>query len=505
METLTPAVITQKKKIYSYQQNDIQTLLSKLETAPAGTRLLYQLPTGGGKTVIFSEIAKYYIEKYKRQVVVLTHRIELCRQTSAVLKKLGINNLVYTSEVKKKPRIQPDCYVAMIETLKNRIRDRQFNPETVGLVIIDEAHHNSFQKLLGKFKNAIVIGVTATPLSSDSTMPLHKNYSELIVGENIRSLIDQGYLAKPRTKTYTVELNSLVTASHGDYTVASSDLLYCSQPMLELLADAYTNNCRGKKTLIFNNGILTSKRVFQMFSDMGCPIRHLDNKTPKEERIEILKWFKETKDAILTSVSILTTGFDEPSVQAIILYRATNSLTLYHQMIGRGSRRTSNKKTFSIVDLGNNIARFGEWDAPMDWKYIFENPESYLTKESTGSGYESHAISSELRLKFPKTLELSFDIEAAYLQALQNGEKPKTVIRDSIRQHTLMCIENSDTISQALHLADDLEQEITWRVKQYCKCLEKATKNYTEWLIADYENKLKTLIQKLMHRHLHTD
>jgi len=499
METI-PSPIIPKKKVYDYQQSDIQTLLSKVDSVPPGSRLLYQLPTGGGKTVIFSEIAKNYIQKYARQVVVLTHRVELCRQTSSVLKKMGINNLAYTSEVKKKPRVQPDCYVAMIETLKNRIRDKQFNPDGVGLVIIDEAHHNSFQKLLDKFSNAIIIGVTATPLSSDITMPLHKNYSELIVGEDIQSLIAQGYLAKPKTHKYTVELNSLVAASHGDYTVASSDLLYASDPMLELLSEAYKNHCTGKKTLIFNNGIFTSKRVFQMFTDAGYAIRHLDNKTPKEERIATLKWFKETKGAILTSVSLLTTGFDEPSIQAIILYRATNSLTLYHQMIGRGSRRMSNKKTFTIVDLGNNTERFGEWNAPMDWKYIFENPESYLTKESKGSDYESHTISSELRSKFPKTLELSFDIESAYLDALKNNEKPKIVIRDSIRQHTLMCIENAETISEALHLSDELESEITWRVKQYCKCLENTTKNYTDWLQQDYKAKLRAMIQKLMHR-----
>lgn len=237
-----------------------------------------------------------------------------------------------------------------------------------------------------------------------------------------------------------------------------------------------------------------------MFSNAGYPVKHLDNKTSKEERTAILKWFKETKGAILTSVSILTTGFDEPSVQSVILYRATNSLTLYHQMVGRGSRRTGNKKTFSIVDLGNNIERFGEWDAPLDWKLVFENPESYINKESKSSDYESHGISSELRSKFPKTLELSFDIESAYLAALKNNEKPKTVIRDAIRQHALMCIENAETITEALHLSDKLESEIAWRVRQYCKCLENTTKNYSFWLLQDYRAKLRTIIQKLMHR-----
>ena len=103
----------------------------------------------------------------------------------------------------------------------------------------------------------------------------------------------------------------------------------------------------------------------------------MDNKTSKENRKEILKWFKKTKGAVLTSVSILTTGFDEPTVQTVILNRATTSITLYHQMIGRGARKLPNKKSFTIIDLGNNIDRFGPWEEPVDWKYAFEQPEAF--------------------------------------------------------------------------------------------------------------------------------
>ena len=129
--------------------------------------------------------------------------------------------------------------------------------------------------------------------------------------------------------------------------------------------------CKGKKTLIFNNGINTSWYVYQTFKDAGYEIKHLDNTHNKKERKEILKWFREKPDAILTSVSILTTGFDEPTVENIILNRATKSLTLYFQMIGRGSRKLPNKDTFNVIDLGNNIARFGPWNASVDWQLIF--------------------------------------------------------------------------------------------------------------------------------------
>ena len=489
------------KKLYHYQEADINTLFEKLEHNHQHYRLLYQLPTGGGKTVIFSEIVARYTEKYNKKVIVLTHRTELCNQTSAVLKMSGIKNKLINSAVKKVNRIDGyQCYVAMVETLKHRVDDGLINTNDVGLVIVDEAHHNSFHKLLSKFKHAAVIGVTATPFSSDINLPMRKNYDELVVGEQIGSLIEQGFLAKPTNWRYDVELNTLKTGIHGDYTVSTSDELYASPAMLDLLVHAYQRHSLNKKTLIFNNGIFTSRKVEEVFTNLGYPIRHLDNKTSPTERAEILRWLKTTKGAILTSVSILTTGFDEPSIQTVVLNRATTSLTLFHQMIGRGSRRLPQKKTFSIIDLGNNTERFGEWNAAIDWKHVFENPEAYHEGLATKTTYQAHQLPSEMRSKFPNTIELSFDVQAAHQTAIENGEKAKIVIRDSIRQHAMMCVDNSSSIAEGLALTEELNKEIDWRIKQYAKCLGKVTKNYTEWLGEDYRAKLKKLIQKIIGR-----
>ena len=488
-------------ELYDYQENDINQLFDKIEQYPVNHRLLYQLPTGGGKTRIFSEITNRFISKYNRKVVVLTHRIELCKQTATTLKNLGVRNKVINSAVKALSRKEAyQCYVAMVETLKNRIKEGLINPDEIGLVIIDEAHHNSFHKLLGNFRNAGVIGVTATPFSSDINLPMRKNYDELIVGESISSLIAQGFLAKPKTWRYDVELNTLKTGLHGDFTVSTSDELYSSPAMLELLLHAYEAHAKNKKTLIFNNGIFTSKNVCKMFSDAGYAVKHLDNHTSTAEREEILKWFKKTKNAILTSVSILTTGFDEPTVQSVILNRATTSLTLYHQMIGRGSRRLPQKKNFTIIDLGNNTDRFGEWHNPVDWQQVFDHPEAFYEALHSKTEFEAHQLPSDLRSKFPNTLQAAFDIQQAYQNAIDHQLKTKLVLRDSIRQHALMCADNSETVLEALTLSEELDKEINWRVKQYCKCVGKVTKNYTEWLQDDYKSKLKLLLTKIMQR-----
>lgn len=503
METAaeTPLIQLKPKALYYYQANDINTIFNRIEQHQNNYRLLYQLPTGGGKTVIFSELAKRYIEKFGKKVVVLTHRTELSKQTAATLKKSGVHNKLVNTSVKSLPRHNHyTCYVAMVETLKNRLKDRKFSTDDVGLVIIDEAHNNSFQKLLGNFKNAFIVGVTATPLSSDVTLPMNKNYNELIIGETITSLIDQGFLAKPTTWRYDVELNTLKTGIHGDFTVSTSDELYATPAMLTLLREAYEAHSKNKKTLIFNTGIFTSKKVCQMFTEAGYNVRHLDNKTPAGERKEILDWFKKTKGAILTSVSILTTGFDEPTVQSVILNRATTSLTLYHQMIGRGSRRLPSKKTFTITDLGNNTERFGHWHEPVDWNFVFTNPEAYYDMMIARSESQAHNIPSDIRSKFPNSLEVAFDIEQAHHNAITQGLKPKTVIQESIRQHALMCMSNASSITEALHLSDELDTEINWRIKQYAKCLGNTTKNYKEWLVQDYKQRLQTLIKKWMNR-----
>ena len=324
------------KELYSYQKGAIEKIFQCFETAADDYHLLYQLPTGGGKTVIFSEIVSQYLKTHKKKVLVMTHRIELCKQTSSVLTEFGVQNKVIDSKANLEDQSKFDCFVAMVETLNNRLKDDKLDISDIGLIIIDEAHYNSFTKLFKFFEKSFVLGVTATPLSSNIELPMADNYNELIVGESIESLIENEFLAQAKMYSYNVGLTSLVVGANGDYTVKSSEDLYTNNEMLSKLMEAYNERCEGKKTLIFNNGINTSLFVYDLFRNAGYPVAHLDNTASKKERTQILKWFKETPNAILTSVSILTTGFDEPTVESIILNRATKSLTLYYQMIGRG-------------------------------------------------------------------------------------------------------------------------------------------------------------------------
>ncbi len=143
------------KELYSYQKGAINKIFKRFEEAPDDYHLLYQLPTGGGKTVIFSEMVRQYLKHHNKKVLVMTHRIELCKQTSEMLSGFGVVNKVVDSKANLDDQNSYDCFVAMVETLNNRLNDDKLDISDIGLVIIDEAHYNSFtkQNLQGKENN----------------------------------------------------------------------------------------------------------------------------------------------------------------------------------------------------------------------------------------------------------------------------------------------------------------------------------------------------------------
>jgi len=484
--------------LYNYQKGAIDKIFERFENCPNDYHLLYQLPTGGGKTIIFSEIVRQYLKLKKKKVVVLTHRIELCNQTSKVLSDFGVLNKVVNSKASLDDQHKYSCFVAMVETLNNRLLDDKLDISDVGLVIIDEAHYNSFTKLLKFFSTSFILGVTATPLSSNINLPMTDNYDDLIVGESISELIKNRFLAKANLYTYNVGLTSLIVGANGDYTVKSSEELYTNNDMLSKLLIAFEERCLNKKTLIFNNGINTSLIVYDTFKKAGYNVRHLDNTATKKQRSEILKWFKETPNAILTSVSILTTGFDEPTVKCIMINRATKSLTLYYQMIGRGSRLMKDKNSFEVIDLGNNFYRFGEWGSEIDWHKIFRNPMNYLDSIQSDEEIEGrfkYEMPDELKELFSNSNIIHFDVDKTYVESIKKGKSSKTVLEKALNHHSLMCVENSEDEFDALILVKELNDDIDYVIKRYSKCISKSTDNFLDWLTQDYKKRLRTNIR----------
>jgi superfamily II DNA or RNA helicase len=483
------------KRLYPFQEETVKQVLDEFRTNEHPFNLLYQLPTGGGKTVIFSAIAKQYLQEWGKRVLILTHRIELSVQTSHQLLAIGVKNKIINSEVKTiEDQLDCDCYIAMVETLNNRLQDNQDFIENVGLVIVDEAHYNSFRKIFQYYGNSSILGVTATPLSSNKTLPLKDHYHKLITGESIAGLIKMGYLADAESYNYDVNLHGLKIGNNGDFTISSSDVVYSNFFMQEKLLFAYEEVALGTKTLIFNAGIETSIHVFELFKKHKYKVKHLDSTFSDKDRKDTLKWFKETPDAILTSVGILTTGFDEPSVQTIILNRATRSLTLYHQMIGRGSRSIPGKTNFQVIDLGNNVRRFGYWQDHINWQDAFRFPDRFL--ESRISELED--LEFEIEFEFSKGMEKYFDVDILtafnikenYYECLDAGIKGKLAIENSMNNHIEAILNKATTLTEGFKCMELLQEHIEHRLKNYTRCISKSTDNYLKYLMDTYNRQL---------------
>jgi hypothetical protein len=148
------------------------------------------------------------------------------------------------------------------------------------------------------------------------------------------------------------------------------------------------------------------------------------------------------------------------------------------------------KKSFEVIDLGNNAARFGFWDEPINWQMIFKFPDMYLESIRTDDDIERnfrYELPPETRKKFSRSKDLNFDTEAVYKEVLRKNLKTKTVLDLSVMQHAKVCVENTETPLEARILAKTLYDEVAYRIKVYTYCLGNCTKNYGEWLEEDYK------------------
>ena len=329
-------------KLRSYQQDIVDAVSKQFRQE---NRIVMSLPTGAGKTVCFS----YMCQKTSMKTLVLADRVELLERTKETLEEFGLKPQMIAP--RREYDLSAPLLLGMVETVARRHKKdlKQFE-----LIIIDEAHKKTFDKLFPYFsEDAFILGVTATPLPT-------KNYSSIVEGVKINNLIDMGYLSTPEYYGVDVDLSG-VRSGGGDYLAKALAERYESKKIYTGVVENWKEITPGTKTLLFSPNVASSKRVCQEFQNSGVDARHLDGTMSPDERASILGWFKETQ-GVLCNVGICTTGFDMPSIETVILYRATKSLALYLQMIGRGARITETSKRFTVLDFGNNVKRHGFWE-----------------------------------------------------------------------------------------------------------------------------------------------
>ena len=168
-------------------------------------------------------------------------------------------------------------------------------------------------------------------------------------------------------------------------------------------------------------------------------------------------------------------------------------------MIGRGSRILGDKKSFSILDLGNNLSRFGLWTSDVDWHAIFKNPNFYLDSLISDDEIErrfKYVMPDEVRELFSKSEDFDFDVKEEYDIVAKSGLKSKLVLEKTLLQHANICAENSEDVFDAHILSRELNDDIEYRIKQYSYCILKSSKNYIKWLEEDYKRQLRVKISQ---------
>jgi superfamily II DNA or RNA helicase len=352
-------------ELRDYQERAVNEVARKLAVQK---RIVFQLATGGGKTITFSAITKRYIEKSGKAVLILVHRKELMIQTVRTLyAAYGISGQMIRAGMKTVP--DAAVYVGMVESVNRRI-DRLKN---IGLVIIDEAHNLSFAKMFEHFPDQLMIGFTATPLTSSKSKPLKNYYNDIVCGIDIPDLISGGSLCQNITYAPkdVVQAASLKVKA-GEYNESLMAMEFSKAKHIQNTVEAYKRYGNNTKCLVFNVNIEHSNLVNEAFIAAGFPSRTVSSLS--SDRDEVIKWYLNTPNAILNNVAILTTGFDAPDTETIIMNRATLSMPLWLQCCGRGSRPTDAKSSFTIIDLGQNAITHGDWGDSRDWENIFFNP-----------------------------------------------------------------------------------------------------------------------------------
>lgn len=301
-------------------------------------------------------------EHYKKggKILIFTHRKELLKQTGSSFEKFGLTPKFIKAG--HYPDLSENLHVSMIETFARRIDKYDYFLMTRTMIIIDEAHLENFTKLFPHIsKDTLVIGATATPLRKSNQTSLDEFYTDLIQDIDTPELIKLGYLSD--AKSYGVKIDLKKCKKIGDD--YDTEKYYEDNKIYEGVIENYSRLIKDKKTLLFSSNVASSKQICNEFVKNGFNAKHLDANS--NDRDTVFEWFDKTSDAILCNCGIATTGFDQPDIECVILYRATTSLVLFLQMVGRGSRITATKKEFKILDFGNNIQRLGFWENNRTW------------------------------------------------------------------------------------------------------------------------------------------
>ena len=319
------------------------------EWASGNKRTLLVLPTGTGKTVVFSKVAEDQVMAGNR-VLILAHRGELLDQAADKLYRMtGLR-----SSVEKADQTALGSWnrvtVGSVQSLQREARLERFDPDYYGTIIIDEAHHaitDGYRRIIDYFQDANVLGVTATPDRGDQRK-LGEVFNSLAYEYSIVQAIKDGYLCHIVAQTVPLQLDMTgLKTQAGDYTPGSIDTAL--DPYLDQIAEEMKKYCQDRKTVVFLPLIATSQKFKNILNSKGFRAAEVNGQS--SDRKQILKDFADNKYNVLCNSMLLTEGWDCPDVDCVVCLRPTKVRSLYSQIIGRGTRICEGKKNLLILDF----------------------------------------------------------------------------------------------------------------------------------------------------------
>lgn len=330
-----------------YQETARQKVQEEWEEGKKRTLLV--LPTGTGKTIVFSKIIEDRVKKGER-VLVIAHRGELLEQASDKLyKSTGLKTATEKAEQTSLGSFYR-VVVGSVQTLQREKRLNQFPPEYFDTIVIDEAHHaisDGYQRVLQHFEDANVLGVTATPDRGDMRN-LGSYFESLAYEYSLPEAIKSGYLSPIKALTIPLKLDlSNVKQQAGDF--STKDLGTALDPYLEQIAEEMKKQCFNRKTVVFLPLVKTSQKFRDILNKHGFKAAEVNGESADRE--QVLKDYEEGKYNVLCNSMLLTEGWDCPSVDCVIVLRPTKVRALYSQMVGRGTRLAPGKKELLLLDF----------------------------------------------------------------------------------------------------------------------------------------------------------
>lgn len=312
-------------------------------------RTLLVLPTGCGKTIVFSKIIEDRVKMGER-VLVLAHRSELLEQASdKLMTATGLGTALEKAEntsIGSWFRV----VVGSVQTMQREKRLSQFPPNHFDTIVIDEAHHaisDGYQRVLEHFGEANVLGVTATPDRGDMRN-LGSYFDSLAYEYPLVDAIKSGYLSKITAITIPLELDlSTVSQQGGDF--KASEIGTALDPYLEQIADEMVKQCKDRKTVVFLPLVKTSQKFREILNAKGFKAAEVNGES--KDRAEILEEFDKDKYNVLCNSMLLTEGWDCPTVDCVVVLRPTKVRALYSQMVGRGTRLAPGKENLLLLDF----------------------------------------------------------------------------------------------------------------------------------------------------------